>query len=177
MTNLNEFYEKLKPQNWGDYNAEDFDEYYERSKELMPNFPKSALKSWIHRHYLDAVREYGWVDLRKIIFKPAVWTTKFIYDNVSTHKMEDVVEALSYHVYNDYNWLGKYFLAKGTWNTEIIVLQNDSGLENPYGEKYGKPYHLIEGHRRLGYLRRLFREKPSILADSHQLWLVTIENS
>ena len=56
--------------------------------------------------------------------------------------------------------------AAGTWPEPIMILRNDSELCLPNGLPLGTPYHLVEGHHRLGFLVAMNEDQPeSVLAE------------
>ena len=70
-----------------------------------------------------------------------------------------------------YDWLAKYMLEAGTWNTPIVLFENP-GTAFPSDENLNSPYHLLEGHRRLAFLnglKRLGRALPK-----HWVWIARL---
>lgn len=61
-----------------------------------------------------------------------------------------------------------YVINPRTWPEPIIVLKND------HLAKWGKPYHLLEGHQRLAYFRKIYRKEQDTLQKNHDLWIVTL---
>lgn len=66
------------------------------------------------------------------------------------------------------------FLNEGTWPVPIIVLENYGGIVGINGDVYGRPFHLLEGHLRLGYFRNLYRNKLQNLKKDHPVWVVSL---
>ncbi|HAJ61325.1 MAG TPA: hypothetical protein DCP31_20405 [Cyanobacteria bacterium UBA8543] len=72
------------------------------------------------------------------------------------------------------DWLAHYMLQEGTWNTPIVLLDNQDDRYNLLtGVLLKQPYHLLEGHRRLSFLnglRRLNKARPR-----HKVWIAKID--
>lgn len=175
MTN-DKFHQQLRPMNWGTFDCEPFEDYRERVKPLLPSWPLCPLEQWLYRHYADAVSEYGWLDFRRLHFIQEIWSCRRIFDDISTYKMKIAVDGLGYQITDNprpmRSWLQEYILREKTWPVPIIVLENPIRFVSPRGDVLGQPYHLLEGHLRLGYFRRLFRRSPDEVLPHHEIWKV-----
>lgn len=159
----------MRPINNDTFNKEEFPLYYDRVRDYLPNVPECVFENWIHRHYTDLDR-YSFLGFDKMIFTREKWKIDKIYHDVNSFDGNPILDRWGYQLYDPYNnsWLKKYMLTNLTWNVPIIVLQNDR-----YSDM-GRPYHLIEGHRRLNYFRELYRKEKHKLLDEHEIWLVTV---
>ncbi len=171
------FLKRLRPTDWGTYNVEPFDSYQERIKDLLPSWPDCPIEQWLYRHYSDAISTYGWLGFDKFSFQLSQWPNEKLYQQISSHKIA-MIDSLGSKIVNTSenraSWLQKYFTREGTWPVPIIILDNGQSIVSPYQERYGYPYHLLEGHLRLGYFRNLFRQKVSFLKNRHSVWVVSI---
>jgi hypothetical protein len=172
------FLKSLRPKNWGELiGQEPFDEYRERVGALLPNWPEGPLQDWLHRHYPDAVNHYGWLRFDRMAFRKETWPSEQIYGRVDSHIMRDI-EGMGSNIYTfgerRRTRLMRYFLENGTWPVPVILLDNAADIADPWGKHYGQPYHLLEGHLRLGYFRNIYRMERPKLKEVHDLWIVTI---
>lgn len=170
---------KLEPMNWGSLSVEPFHAYISRVKSILPSWPKSAVEQWLHRHYPDMVRDYRWLLTETdCSFELTKFSKRTVTYKIDTHKMNYVIDPLGGKILSDKtherSWLQAFMIEYHTWPTQIIVLDNFQGRIGPHGEVYGKPYHLLEGHLRLGYFRALHKANRSLLP-SHHVWLVTVD--
>lgn len=167
----------LRPKNFGTFNVESFVLYRERVSPLLPSWPECPLENWLYRHYDFFIDEYAWLRFDHLVFSMETWTSENIYQNIRTHKL-DMVDSLGKQILTNSpsqrSWLQDFFFREWTWPVPIIVLDNRKGKIGDYGEVYGQPYHLLEGHLRLGYFRNLFRNCEKELKDSHFIWVVNI---
>lgn len=156
-----------------------FEEYHARVGHLLPNWPDCPFREWLHRHYGDAVADYSWLRFDRMRFERVSWPKAQIYEQVGTHKLQ-MLEGQGQQIYTSRGAmrtpLQKMMADDGTWPAPIIVLDNPSGLAGPRDEVLGQPYHLLEGHLRLGYFRNIYRREPQKLRGSHDVWLVTIHS-
>jgi hypothetical protein len=68
---------------------------------------------------------------------------------------------------NAYDWLAHYMLREGTWNTPIVLFNNEANQQS----SLRTPFHLLEGHRRLSFLQGLIRLKKTL--PRHTVWIVS----
>lgn len=167
----------LRPVKFGTFNVESFDLYKERASVLLPDWPECPLKNWLYRHFDFFIDDYAWLRVDRFKFSLASWTNGKIYQHIGTHKL-NMVDNLGEQVLKNppslRSWLQEYFLSEGTWPTPIIVLKNYEGIVGMNGEIYGQPFHLLEGHLRLGYFRNIYRYNPQNLKKDHPVWLVSL---
>lgn len=145
--------------------------YCRRVRPLIPNFPTSVIVQWLYRHYSCVEFQYCWLDFNCLRFTKQLWSTETIMSSVRAYE-EEIVEN-SRHVmfaYPDHSRLERHMMRWGTWPRPIIVLDK-KGIPPPRGPGLMEPFHLLEGHRRSGYLRALHdREMANPF---HQVWFVT----
>ena len=143
---------------------------------VLPNFPPNVLSQWLYRHREHAL--YGELDYGTFIFdeEPQTWATEDIPIENS-----GAFEAVKNYAawYDTYagtwvcEWLCKYMGEHGTWPEPIIFIDNRSGVVRraEAGTGVGVPYHLLEGHRRLGFFLALKRRNA--LAPAHKVWVAS----
>lgn len=177
------FYKSIEPHGFGDLGVEEFDLFERRVTPLLPNFPLELLKDWIYRHHNDAVRTYGWLDLRLLRFEKQLWPTERITLQVRS-RIEGTVEGWarlfaeggkSGHGHRR-SRLGTFMLNQGTWPVAPIVIADASGIETPIGVTL-HPCHLVEGHHRLAYLRALAQMTEFELQPHHEIWAMRLEEA
>ncbi len=173
-----EFLEQLKPINNDTIDKEPFDSYKLRVKPLLPNWPDDPLEHWLYRHYSYMIGPYGWLGFDTLHFSHGIWSSMRVYNEVGSDGLNSI-DGMGIQVYSNADsertWLQNYMLREGTWPTPIIVLRNTTGMVSPRGEIYGTPFHLLEGHLRLGYFRNIFRRDRQSLKDLHEIWTVDVD--
>jgi len=171
-----ELLKTLRPYKFGTSDVESFDEYINRVSLLLPNWPECPHRNWLYRHYDYFVDEYAWLGFDVLRFSLTSRQNDEIYQQIGTHKL-GMVDSLGKQVLTNppslRSWLQDYILNKGTWPVPIMVLENYEGIIGRDGEMYGQPYHLLEGHLRLGYFRNLYRQQSQILKKEHPIWIVS----
>ena len=55
----------------------------------------------------------------------------------------------------------------------IMALHNVGSLALPNGLRLARPFHLMEGHHRFGYLRAMSLDRTRPPQSQHSLWLIT----
>ena len=167
----------MKPINNDSFYKESFSEYKERVSLLFPNWPECDLENWLYRHYTDAIQEYSWLKFESVKFKLVNWDIDSIYNDISSYKMK-MIDDLGLQIYireeKLRSWLQQYFHDNKTWPVPIIILDNREIQLSYHGNSYGLPYHLIEGHLRLGYSRNIYRHEKEVLKETHPVW-ITLE--
>ena len=75
----------LRPKEINSLEWEDFENYYIRNKNLLPNFPKEVFKEWLYRNY-GYLELYGCLDFDKFNFMLEEWENEKIFNEVTTIK-------------------------------------------------------------------------------------------
>jgi|TARA_R110000764_G_scaffold168514_3_gene255894 hypothetical protein len=176
---------ELKPNENYDGNQENFIEYYERvisSKFELGSFPKEVYEQWIHPHHknFDTLKNYSWIDYGLIEFEKVFWNIESIESvNVIERAQSYVNLRASYNEFNEFCCKSEdleYWKSCGTWRTPPIILDvNSLNDELPNWSELRKPYQLVEGHSRLGYLKSMNKIKSGgsyKMADKHILFLM-----
>jgi len=144
---------------------------------MLPAFPDEVLSEWFYRHGSHA-HSYDWLNYRELSFRREVWKTRRILDDVRSWPHEDPTELFSATFLNEpviqSEWLVSRMKEVGSWPSPPIVLANPNALREPSGCELGRPYHLLEGHRRIGYLRAIVHSQGVVMPE-HSLWVVTVD--
>jgi len=152
------------------------EDYIQRMRPLLPEWPDEVLIEWLYRHNTgcDRYAHLGFENFRfrneeweadDIPGKEAFWDPKFC-DNFKD------VERRSEITFPE-DWLARYMIENGTWNTPPVILENvDGSIAFSETEMMKSPYHLLEGHRRLSFLNGL-KEIGKAL-ENHAVWVVTL---
>ena len=72
----------------------------------------------------------------------------------------------------------EFMMKSGTFPVPIIVAHNAGNQlhhKSFNGEFMLEPYHLIEGNRRLAFLRAMIQKGHEKLQEKHKVWLVTFK--
>jgi hypothetical protein len=151
--------------------------YVERMRAtVLPNFPANVLTHWLYKHREHAL--YSELSYDTLVFEdePQTWATEEIpVENCGAY---EAIEGYSrWYEANAGKWecdpLCEYMGQHGTWPQPIILIDNRGGVVKKAraGTKVGRPYHPLEGHRRLGFFLAL--KSLCALQPTHRVWLVT----
>lgn len=154
--------------------AEDCCAYVQRMKAtLLPHWPDEVLREWLHRH-AGSIDTYVFLEFETFSFAKQIWPLSRIpgreafEDEVVCDQFSNVEERAE----QPGDWLAQYMVREGTWNTPIVLLDNQHGQwAFPDGSPLKQPYHLLEGHHRLAFLNTL-RVTGKARAE-HEVWVVT----
>lgn len=133
----------------------------------------SCYGSSIYRHYDSILDEYIESGIENMKFVREWWDVEKVYNEIKLFDGEEL-GGMGYHIFEDEDdkedWLADYMLEHRTWPEPIIVLDNLSLTS------WGKPFHLMEGHRRLDYFREVYQEERDTLKSLHEVWVVTLKS-
>lgn len=154
---------------------EKFKEYFQRIHKLLPNWPEEVVKEWLYRHN-NQIEDYFYLGFHNFKFSLERWENEKIVEAINSHKMDYVIDPLGLQILDKpYSFLQKYIHKNGTWPSPIIVLKTEDEMILGSKELLGKPYHLLEGHLRLGYIRNLYKNNKK-LKKEHLVYIVKKEN-
>lgn len=141
---------------------------------LLPHWPTELLIEWLHRHNSSADR-YTFLSFEAMHFSRETWPLERIpnrgvfYDPTFCDNFTDVERRSR----TPSDWLAQYMLEHGTWNTPIVLLDNQAGrIEFPNGVLLKTPFHLLEGHRRLSFLNGL--RMIGKATATHDIWVAQL---
>ncbi len=177
-------YKKLKPLRNFNYLQDSDESPFGCYKRLKAEFdiPFEVIEQWIYQHYYESnsVKNYGWIDYQRNIFKKVVL-------NVSEIINLSVIEEYQSFVYNrsriksldNFTCMSEDKVFWGdfqTWRTPPVVLDVTSYDNIPdYCDIKGK-LQLIEGHSRLGYFLALHKMKY-LTKNEHEVYLLSKRNT
>ncbi|MEG0008712.1 MAG: hypothetical protein RR761_11860 [Aeromonas sp.] len=166
--------QQLAPLNFRDESkTESLPDYLDRVAPLVPFIPQNVLSQWVYRHWRGFESNWSFIDLASHQFEREEWPTTRVLSEIDSRHMEVIErwgEMLRHNRYVRRSWLGEKMLSTGTWSEPIIVLAPGPGDCYPDGQPLPRPYCLLEGHHRLGYLRSM-AEDGLALQERHQLWV------
>ena len=174
MIKLSEF-KKLKPKEIDSCNKESFESFLKCIEPVLPNFPENILQHWVYRHFDFFCSDFWWLGYDKLSFRKEKFNKEQIL-SIQSKKME-MINAFSAGFLSPdsgqrKSYLGQYMWEKKLWPEPIIVLDViNSNLIN--SKKVCKPFHLLEGHMRLSYMRALIQESFQDVPDEHEVWIAT----
>ena len=154
--------------------SEDPNVYAERmQKRFLPYWPTEVLVDWFYRH-AGNIYKYAFLRFERFRFSKQKWPLDKIPGREAFDKLEfcDNFKDIKSRAENPHDWLAKYMLEHGTWNIPIIMLENNEHIIAPNRAVLKRPYHLLEGHRRLSFLNGL--RALNLAKDHHYLWIVTL---
>lgn len=146
--------------------------YCRRTRSLLPNFPTNVLVQWLFRHDQFFIPNWGWLDFRNLAFEKQTWATDRVLqlrardDSIPEHRRSILFDDR----WPTKTWLEKYMASRGTWPRPILVFCTADVALAP-AARLPQPYVLMEGHRRLGYIRAL--ADHNLARPAHSVWLVT----
>lgn len=139
---------------------ESFESWHSRVGTHLPNVPNEVAKEWIHRHWGHS--SYEWMPLLDLRFSLEQWSLARVLEvAVGARGRPDRHEVRE----NPGEWLKDYMNRHGTWPTPIIVLEGGQTLRDDLHD-----LQLLEGHRRLGYLR--VSAMQNACTSEHAVWVV-----
>lgn len=148
---------------------EQFAEWWPRVRHRITNVPENVAEHWVHRHYGGS--PYAFLPLDRLRFERQSWSLAQL----------DAVTFGSCWSWNPRDLarldreqgtpLAAMMIEAGTWPEPIVILDNPGGLAEPGGPRMGR-WHLIEGHKRLTYLRCLAAKGSA--HPQHDVWLASI---
>lgn len=163
-----------------DSELELFEDYYARFPRELGNVPKEVVQTWMWYHNEQVIEFVEVYDFQKWVFTLEEFNNSdimkiqhFDYDlRLLDGKGEEFIkgEMKGYDT-------ADYMLANGTSPCPIIIAKNAGAHihhQGPEGDKMLEPYHLIEGNRRLAYLRAMITSAYAKLKNSHHIWVVDI---
>lgn len=164
-----------------DFEIESFESYVDRWPAELDHVPLDVIKSWAYDHN-EQVLEFTdeLYDLTK-------WSFELI--EFSNDKILEIMNFGS--EMKHYDHIGNKFFANrmhgydtaefmqenGTFPVPIIVAHNAGKFlhhKSFDNEFMLEPYHLLEGNRRLAFLRAMIQRKHEKLQEIHKVWLVII---
>jgi hypothetical protein len=185
MTLIHRTWLELKPNENNDGNQEYFSEYYNRiceTKFELGEFPKEVYEQWIHPHHKNnkTLKNYSWINFNFIEFELVSWDFESLNKLYVIEEFQSYVnQRASFNNIEDFCCIDEdidYWKTNGTWKIPPIILDiNSLSLELPSWSELKKPFQLVEGHSRLGYLKSMRNIESSgefKLAEKHNIYLM-----
>lgn len=161
-----------------DFEAEEsLESYLEKWPDELDNIPECVIEQWCYRHNEIFIESWSG-------YQPENWSFELIeFDNDEIFEIEHLDGELDHYDYvgNEFiqhpykrDYVANYMLEHGTFPQPIIVAIDGGEFEHPRshpGEYMKEPYHLIEGHTRLGMLRAMINGGLDPTG-SHEVWLM-----
>jgi hypothetical protein len=141
---------------------------------LLPNFPAEVLEEWFHRHW-DSVDEYDSIPFERLVFRQEKWTVNQIpkreaYRDPSFFDELSDYSHFPWRLANKHDWLLWYMKEHGTWNSPPILFEN---TDDHFPKEIHSPWHLLEGHRRVGLLHALASQ--GLTKDEHPVFICRLK--
>lgn len=150
------------------------EEYARRMQStVLPHWPEEPLREWLHRHF-NHLETYAFLGYENLRFDRQTWGLNSIPGREAFRDprfCDDFSRTFEARVQKGGDWLAEYMSEHRTWPTPVLLLENlDGNLTYPHGGKLNRPYHLLEGHRRLSFLTALRQSGRAL--PQHDVWLV-----
>jgi len=147
------------------------EEFIKKARPFLPHFPDDVLEQWVYENFPIFSEDIWEIDYDRLRF------SKVMINSENVWKIHDEANYYDGGIGEDVitkktrsTELSDYMLANGTWPRPIIVLDTENS--NTDGEyEYLRPYHLLEGHRRLVYLKRML-DSGLAVQEHHTIWKV-----
>ena len=164
-----------------EFKCETFEDYYARFPNQLSHIPEDVVRTWFWFHNEQVIGFSKLYHFRK-------WTfTLEKFDNSNIMEIRHFEYDLKRLDGKGAEFIkGKmkgydtadFMFENGTSPCPMNVAKNAGEhihQQRFEGEEMLQPYHLIEGNRRLAFLRAMIKYKFSRLKDSHDVWVVNIE--
>lgn len=159
---------------------ESFEEYINRFPRELAHVPEDLVKSWFWYHNDQAVECSTIYDFKKWKFRSEKFSNEEImkirhYDYYLS-KLDEKGEVFLRGRMEGYD-TADFMLDNGTFPCAILITE-DCGKHKHHqsvgDETMLEPYQIIEGNRRLGFLRALINTDHPNLRAWHSVWVATI---
>ncbi len=156
----------------------DIDEYIIRISSIQwtNNIPKLVFDQWIlHLYKHELTKNYSWIDLSKVKFEVEIWDTdKLLNINFLRDDYIEDLTTMSTDEIKKYtrNSDRAYWEKNGTWKIPPIIANTLSFGNIPPNVEFHSPLQLIEGHTRIGLLKRYYKSELKINKE-HSIYLMT----
>ncbi|MGV3757357.1 MAG: hypothetical protein ACO1QS_18410 [Verrucomicrobiota bacterium] len=138
----------------------------------LPDWPAEPLIEWFHRHFVS-LSDYAFLRFESLAFTKERWPLERIpgREAFADPKFCDAFQNIKERAASPYDWLAKYMLKHGTWNTPVLLLKTPARpVMSSWRLPLSHPYHLLEGHKRLSFMNAL-RDLGEALPE-HDVWVV-----
>ena len=178
MDELDRYLAKFAPiRDSSEWVTEDPMDYAKRMRcKYLPNWPVEVLIEWFHRH-AGHIYDYAFLKFESFIFSKQEWPLDKIpsREAFADPKFCDDFSNVERRAENRNDWLARYMLEHGTWNTPIILLQVNKEIIAPSRLALNRPFHLLEGHRRLSFLNGMRKFKS--VKSHHLVWVAGLSGT
>lgn len=151
------------------YEREPFAVWWARVRSEIPDVPEGVAEQWVHRHFDGS--PYAFLPIEQLRFEQQSWSLEQLaavtFGACWSWNPTDVARLDRERA----TPLATMMLETGTWPAPILVLDNPDGLLDDTGVRMGR-WHLVEGHRRLTYLRCLASRGAA--RPTHPVWIVSL---
>lgn len=147
-----------------------FERFLRKASRVLPKFPEDVLNQWPYEDFRSFLNGYSkGIEYNRFLFSLEKWETKKILKVLDPESFYE--KGVGMHIIDGTlkTPLIEYMQRHLTWPRPIIVLDTDNSERGEY--KYLSPYHLLEGHLRLVYFRRLY-DAGKALIPQHEVWVV-----
>lgn len=145
--------------------------YLARVGSALPNFPPQVVDDWFRRHGAHVLDNTSYLDHRSLKFELAQWPTASLAQVTTRCEIADwtlgFVDRNTDLFYR--GCVSNYILQNGTWPIPPSILV---GPERTIGADHLGSAHLLEGHRRLAFVRGMAEENHPLIHPFHDVWVV-----
>lgn len=179
MTVNKKNFEKIRPIDISSegYKEMTVEEFNKKFKNFFSNFPDDVIEQWPYRDFAAFLSSWEIIDYEKLKFSLVKLDNEQIMQiKVAGMNDDDLIKWGRFQMYETEasNYLKEYMKKEKKAPVPIIVLDTlNSNISGDYN--FGKPYHLLEGHRRLSFLKTFISDGESKMYDKQTVWLAKIQ--
>ncbi|TCS66641.1 hypothetical protein EDD52_102459 [Primorskyibacter sedentarius] len=155
----------LKPEGYGDFNVEDFNNWWERNGEKLNHLPEALAEQWIYRHWCESVASFLLIE--DLTCREDTWPPDDFITKVGTVRGKEALNPKhDFEVFSGQETGEKLPTARaldsGQWDFPLVVLETPDGFIDCIGDHIETEYFLVEGHKRRRYLNALLHRGVSL---------------
>ncbi|MHC1731993.1 MAG: hypothetical protein AB9888_08210 [Bacteroidales bacterium] len=174
MIEIGEF-KKLKPYSEsGGSEYLPFELFCFKFKKFLPNFPECVIEQWPYEQFSDFCDKYWWLEYERLYFEKVLFSKDQImligttFLDTQDYWGDEFIEVPNFRA--EQTRLGIYMSNHKTWPKPIIIFDIcNSNIEET--DELCQPFHLLEGHMRLAYMRAFIRHSIEGVNPKHEVWL------
>jgi hypothetical protein len=165
--------EALSPHGHDSAHKETYADWWARTSLSLAHLEPRIAEQWIYRHFQNS--PFCHLPLDRLAWRLEMWPGETLVDRIRwLNKDRDDPRA----DYQAHQTLSREreprltFDASGTWNIPVLAIESLGGFITVRGFIPGPAIHLIEGHRRMRYLRSLFVHGDPMR--EHEIFILTL---
>jgi hypothetical protein len=160
--------------------GEDFDKYWSRiNSSCKHQLTELVAKQWFFEHWPDVMRYWAPLNPHNWSYELRKFSSSELMKIDHVDNELELLDQAGSKLYSNYRQgdyrLTDYILENETFPVPIIVAFNASHIKHPWSKRDSfmkAPYQLIEGHRRLAFVREVIK-RGKALEVLHEVFLAS----